>query len=92
MPQKIKFFTDEHVASAVIQGLRQRGVEVLSIPEADMLGETDENILAKATAEGFVVFTQDDDFLRLHASGIRIPGLSMLPNTPPSEKLSEGLC
>jgi hypothetical protein len=75
MSQKIKFFTDEHIASAVVQGLRQRGVEVLSIPEAKMLGESDANILAKATAESFVVFTQDDDFLRLHTSGIHHTGI-----------------
>lgn len=76
MSQKIRFFTDEHVAYAVIQGLRQRGVEVLSIPDTKMLGATDTNILTKATTEGFVVFTQDADFLRLHNSGIQHTGIA----------------
>ena len=30
MGQPIKFYTDEHVAKAVVQGLRQRGADVLN--------------------------------------------------------------
>lgn len=66
---KIRYYTDEHVHRAVIRGLRQRGVDVLTVPEAGTLGESDEYHLALAVREGRVVFTQDDDFLRLAASG-----------------------
>ena len=31
---KIKFYTDEHVSKAVVMGLRRRGVDVLTVPEA----------------------------------------------------------
>lgn len=61
---EVRYFTDEHVSRAVLRGLRQRGVDVLSVPEANKLGATDEEHLAFALAEGRVVFTQDDDFLR----------------------------
>lgn len=38
MAPKTKFYTDEHVAKAVVKGLRQRGVDVLTVLEAGMLG------------------------------------------------------
>jgi predicted nuclease of predicted toxin-antitoxin system len=66
---KIRYYTDEHVAKAVIRGLRQRGIDVLTVPEANKLGATDETHLAFALAERRVIFTQDDDFLRLAAAG-----------------------
>lgn len=49
---------DEHVSRAVIQGLRQRGVDVLSVPEAGMLGTSDEEHLLYALQAGRVLFTQ----------------------------------
>lgn len=79
MPQNIRFFTDEHVSNAVIEGLRQRGVEILSIPDAGMMGAPDESILSKAEVEGYVIFTQDADFLRLHASGTNHKGIVYTP-------------
>jgi predicted nuclease of predicted toxin-antitoxin system len=66
MGQAVKFYTDEHVGGAVVNGLRQRGVDVLTVVEAGMLSASDEEHLARARAEGRVVFSQDDDFLRLH--------------------------
>ena len=40
-----------------------------------MLGASDEEHLAFARREGRTVFTQDDDFLRLHAAGIEHAGI-----------------
>lgn len=79
MGQSIKFYTDEHVAKAVAQGLRQRGTDVLTVPEAGLLGASDEDHLARAQAEGRVLFTQDDDFLRLHAAGVAHAGIAYAP-------------
>lgn len=59
---QIRYYTDEHVARAVIHGLRQRGIDVLSVPEADMLTASDEAHFAFAAAQGRVIFTQDTDF------------------------------
>ena len=72
---KIRFYTDEHVSRAVIRGLRQRGVNVMSVPEAKMMGASDKEHLTFALAERRVLFTQDADFLRLAASGMNHYGI-----------------
>lgn len=72
---KIRFYMDEHIARAVVLGLRQRDIDVLTVPEANQLGATDEEQLAFARKEGRVFFTRDADFLRLHASGIAHAGI-----------------
>jgi len=71
----IRFYTDEHIARAIVRGLRQSGVDVLTVPEAGMLGASDKDHLAKAREENRVVFTQDDDFLRLAAAGAEHTGI-----------------
>ena len=38
---RIRYYMDEHVAKAVIRGLRQRGVDVLSVVDANMLSAKD---------------------------------------------------
>ena len=75
MAERVKFYTDEHVPKAVIDGLRRRGVDVLTVPEAGMMGASDEEHLALAHHEGRVLFTQDEDFLRLHAAGTPHAGI-----------------
>lgn len=79
MAHRIRFYTDEHVAKAVIRGLQQRGVDVLTVTAAGLLSATDKAHLARATRDGRVVFTLDDDFLRLHASGIQHAGIVYAP-------------
>jgi uncharacterized protein with PIN domain len=79
LAQQIKFYTDEHVARAVVRGLRQRGVDVLTVVEAGMLGASDEDHLERARKEGRVIFTQDDDFLRMHAAGDTHAGIVYAP-------------
>ena len=65
---KIKFYTDENVSRAVVMGLRRRGVDVLTVAEAGNLGTSDEEIFRMAREAERVIFTQDDDFLRLAAT------------------------
>ena len=79
MGQEIRFYTDEHVARAVVNGLRLRGVDVLTVTEAGLLGATDEEHLTRAQNDGRVLFTQDDDFLRLHAAGMEHAGIVYAP-------------
>jgi hypothetical protein len=70
---------DVHVRRAVTDGLRLRGVDVLTAQEdgADRLDDPD--LLDKAAAYGRVLFTQDDDLLveasRRQQSGQRFAGL-----------------
>ena len=49
-------------------GLRRRGVDVLTVAEAGNLGASDEGIFRIAREAERVIFTQDDDFLRLAAT------------------------
>ena len=65
MAEKISYYTDEHVGKAVVRGLRYRGVDVRTTPEANMLGAADEEHLEFAVLHDLVIFTQDIDFLRL---------------------------
>ena len=71
MARQIRFYTDEHVSGAVINGLRRQGANVMSTPDAGMLGAMDERHLALAGSLGRVLFTQDDDFLRLNSHSHR---------------------
>ncbi len=75
MAERIRLYTDEHVPRAVVRGLRERGVDTLTVSEAGMLRASDEEHLAFARREGRVLFTQDDDFLRMHASGVEHAGI-----------------
>jgi uncharacterized protein with PIN domain len=79
MALSIKFYTDEHVSRAVVRGLRQRGVDVLTVHDAGLLRATDEQHLDRARSEGRVVFTQDEDFLALHAAGFHHAGIAYAP-------------
>ena len=75
----VKFYTDEHVARAVVQGLRQRGVDVMTVVEAGLRSAADEVHLAHARSEGRVLVTHDADFLRLHAAGADHAGIAYGP-------------
>lgn len=91
MGEKVRFYTDEHVGRAVVRGLRQRGVDVFTAAEAGLLGATDEQHLERAQSEGRVVFSQDDDFLRLHATGIDHAGIAYAPQGTPVGQIIRGL-
>jgi len=73
--ERIRLYTDEHIPRAVVRGLRERGIDTLTVSEAGMLGASDEEHLAFARREGRVLFTQDNDVLRLHASGAEHAGI-----------------
>ncbi len=75
MEQRVRLYTDEHVARAVARGLRNRGVDVVTAVQAELLGATDEQHLRWAKTNGRVLFTLDSDFLRLHAAGVEHDGI-----------------
>lgn len=79
MGERIKFYMDEHVARAVTAGLRRRDVDVLTTQEAGMMSAKDVDHLSLAFRSGRVIFTQDDDFLRLHAIGYEHAGIVYTP-------------
>jgi predicted nuclease of predicted toxin-antitoxin system len=59
----MKYHLDEHVANAIATGLRRRGIDVTTTPEAGLIGISDILQLDFAGQAGRVVFTQDEDFL-----------------------------
>jgi Domain of unknown function (DUF5615) len=75
MDKHIIFYSDENVARAVVDGLRRRGIDVLTCQDAAMMGATDEAHLLFCKEHRRVIFSQDDDFLRLHAKGLAHAGI-----------------
>ncbi len=75
MPGRIRFHLDENVSNAVAEGLGRRGINVTTTPEVELMGATDEAQIAFALAQQRIIFTQDDDFLRLHQAKVAHPGI-----------------
>lgn len=71
----MKFYLDEHIPKGVLEGLRRRGVDVLTVQEAGRSGDSDEKQLSFAAREGRVLVTFDDDFLKLDATGVSHAGI-----------------
>jgi len=67
---KIKIYTDESVDIVIAKGLKRLGVEVSSCKDANNLSLSDRQQLDYSYENGFVLFTHDDDFLKLDAEYI----------------------
>lgn len=76
----MKFHTDEHVSEAVALGLRRRGFDVSTTPQAGLLGTTDEAQLAYCQREERVMVSHDADMLRLAAAGMMHAGIAYCHN------------
>jgi predicted nuclease of predicted toxin-antitoxin system len=88
---EVRFCADEHIPKAVIGGLRQRGVDVLTVVDAGLIGATDITHLRRARDDGRVVISQDDDFLRLAAGGEPHVGIVYAPQHTSVSALTHGL-
>ena len=71
----MKFYLDEHIPKAVAEGLRRRGIDVLTIQDAGRVGDPDRKQLAFAAMKRRVLVTFDDDFLALDAAGAPHSGI-----------------
>jgi hypothetical protein len=75
----LKLYMDQHVPRAITVGLRRRQVDVLTAYEDGAHELTDPDLLDRATAEGRVLFTRDDDLLveaaRRQRAGIAFGGV-----------------
>ena len=79
MPRTIRFHLDEVCDPRIALGLRQRGVDITSAREANLLGASDEEHLSFAWSQGRVTLTHDSDFLRLHAADAKHAGIIYCP-------------
>jgi len=61
----LRLYLDHHVNRAIREGLRQRGIDLVTCQEDGTTTLDDEILLKRATALGRVLFTQDDDFLAI---------------------------
>ncbi len=61
----LALYMDHHVSAAISEGLKRRGIDVLTAREDGFDRRPDAEILERATELGRVVFTQDVDFLVL---------------------------
>jgi hypothetical protein len=59
----VAFYMDHHVKAAITQGLRKRGVDVLTAHEDGASTFRDDQLLARATQLGRTLFSEDDDLL-----------------------------
>ena len=76
MARTIRFHLDENWHPTIADGLRRRGVDVTTMPEVGLLPASDEKQIAYALPLGRVIFTQDRDFLRLHAAVVPHAGIA----------------
>ena len=61
---------DENIPFPVIDGLNRRGIDAATVQQSGMRSASDKLILEAARQQGRVVFTNDADFLRHHATAI----------------------
>lgn len=59
----IALYMDEHIRRAITNGLKLRGIDVITVQEDGRTGSPDSILLDRATELNRVIFTQDDDFL-----------------------------
>ena len=64
------FHLDEHVDSAVAEGLRRRGIDVTTTTEAGLRSASDITHIEFACRQNRCIFTMDDDFLTLANTGV----------------------
>ena len=86
-------YMDVHVPAAVTEGLRRKLLDVRTA-QADAAGQlSDEELLARATAVGCVLLTQDADFLEITARwqqhGIPFSGVLFAPQGTPIGRMIE---
>jgi len=63
----LKAYADEHVVHAVVQALRTRGMDVVTVQDCGRRGVDDATLLVEALQQQRVLLTNDQDFLALAA-------------------------
>jgi hypothetical protein len=64
----LKAYADENVSFAVVQSLRKRGMDVITVSDRNRQGADDASLLAESLANQRILLTNDQDFLSLAAS------------------------
>jgi len=64
-PVSLRLYMDHHVDAAIIEGLRRRGIDVVTSREDGTTTWDDDRLLERASLLGRVLFSQDDDLLAI---------------------------
>src|SRR3954469_25517054 len=64
-PVSVRLYMDHHVHAAITEGLRRRGIDVLTSREDGTTTWDDDRLLERANLLGRVLFSQDDDLLAI---------------------------
>lgn len=67
----VPLYFDHNVSAAVADGLRRRGVDVLTAYEDGYVQQPDERVLQRATDLGRVLYSQDRDYLAIARRWVR---------------------
>lgn len=83
---------DENVHGSITSGLRQRGIDVLTVQEDNRSGIPDSEVFDRAIEFNRILFSQDDDLLaeanQKQKLGTSFPGVTFARQT----KVSIGTC
>lgn len=71
----MRFHLDEHVDRAVSEGLRRRGIDVTTTPDAGLRTSSDMAHIEYSRRTGRIIFTEDEDYLVLSKSGVEHCGI-----------------
>ncbi|HZT40905.1 MAG TPA: DUF5615 family PIN-like protein [Chthonomonadaceae bacterium] len=75
----IRLYMDENVQGDIVRGLRERGVEILTVQEDGRASSSDPEVLNRATELGRVLFSRDTDLIaeatRRQRSGEKFTGV-----------------
>jgi hypothetical protein len=66
---------DENLSPRIAEQLHRRGIDMVTVQELGLRGDTDENHLVRATQLERVLVTSDTDFLRMASAGIEHAGI-----------------
>ncbi|MBP7962103.1 MAG: DUF5615 family PIN-like protein [Caldilineaceae bacterium] len=69
MAAAIRLYLDENLSPRIADQLRRRGVDIVTVHDLGMAGDSDEDHFEQAIRLGRVLVTSDTDFLVLAASG-----------------------
>ncbi len=72
---RIRFYLDENLPVAVATQLQRRGIAAMTVRDLGFLGDSDANHLARATRLGYVLCTNDADYVDLAAAGHEHAGI-----------------
>lgn len=75
MAAAVKFYLDENISPDIAEQLINRGIEATTVRELGLLGDSDINHLERAVAMGYVLCTQDTDYLKIASSGAEHQGI-----------------